>query len=67
MAAQPVFAGSSTSGSRSATALSVGMSQHKWSGGPFMLSYLVQLDHLCIDINGSGKTYVSGPTYVDHL
>ena len=48
------------------------VSQHKWSGhkrsggtiydsidgpgGPFMPSYLVRSDHLCIDINGPGKT-----------
>ena len=25
-------------------------------GGPFMSSYLVRRDHLCIDINGPGKT-----------
>ena len=25
-------------------------------GGPFMSSYLVRPDHLCIDINGPGKT-----------
>ena len=44
-----------------------GLSQHKRSGGtiydsindpggPFMSSYLVQPDHLCIDMNGLGKT-----------
>ena len=31
-------------------------------GGPFMLSYLVRLDHLCIDIYKWSKQNINGPT-----